>query len=325
MTLIAKSVAILLLLTMLAVAGFVAANWAPDMPAAEVEAKWATPPSQFVQIAGQRVHYRDEGPRDDPSPLVFVHGFGSSLHAWEGWTARLRERRRVVSFDLAGFGLTGPALDSQYGLDRDVALLFGVMDALGISRAVVGGNSLGGAVAWRAALARPERVERLILVDAGGYGTPSTSRPLGLALTQWKPVRAVLENLMPRWLVREGWENISGDPARVTDAMVTRSVELTLRDGNRGALLDRVASPRGPSQAERITEITQPTLIVWGGRDRLIPVDDARRFAADIKGSTLVVFDDLGHAPEEEDAARTVAAVERWLGATAGDPASAVR
>jgi pimeloyl-ACP methyl ester carboxylesterase len=109
-------------------------------------------------------------------------------------------------------------------------------------------------------------------------------------------------------------QNIYGDPGKVTQEQIDRSVELTQRAGNRRALLERAQQRRTGILAERIPELKLPTLILWGGRDRLIPPDDAERFHRDIAGSTLVVFDDLGHAPEEEDPARTVAAVKQFLG-----------
>jgi pimeloyl-ACP methyl ester carboxylesterase len=95
--------------------------------------------------------------------------------------------------------------------------------------------------------------------------------------------------------------------------MIERSFELTAREGNRRALIDSVNQRSASTGFERIRELKLPTLIVWGGRDRLIPPDDAERFHRDIEGSVLAVFDDLGHAPEEEDPVRTVAAVKRFL------------
>lgn len=88
--------------------GGVAANWAPDKPLSVLAARWATPPSTFGQILGMQVHLRDEGPRDDPTPIVLIHGTSASLHTWEGWVAALKDDRRVITFDLPGFGLTGP-------------------------------------------------------------------------------------------------------------------------------------------------------------------------------------------------------------------------
>jgi pimeloyl-ACP methyl ester carboxylesterase len=258
------------------------------------------------------VHLRDEGPRDDPAPIVLLHGMGSSLHAWEGWAAALKGKRRVISFDLPGYGLTGPAPDRRYGRERDTAFVVAVLDKLGVERAVLGGNSLGAGVSVRTALAHPSRVAALILVD-GGYRAASTSMPIGLRLLETPGINWVLSHTLPRFLVEQGMRNVWGDPGKITPEMVDRAVALTQREGNRRAFIDRF-SQRQPAAPPRLADIKVPTLILWGGRDRLVPLDAARALNREIAGSTLVVFDDLGHAPEEEDPARTVAAVKRFLG-----------
>jgi pimeloyl-ACP methyl ester carboxylesterase len=286
----------------------------PDRSVAELRPRWGAPPSIFLDIEGMPVHVRDEGPRDDASPIVLLHGFGSSLHAWDGWAAALRDKRRVVRLDLPGFGLTGPTHDHVYNLERDIRVILAVLDRLRIARGVIGGNSLGGAVAWRMALAHPARVDKLILVDAGGYPPLATSIPIGMRILRFSALSWLMQNTLPRVLVEQGFRNVFGDPSRVTPEMIERSIELTSREGNRRAILDR-GSQRTPSTAyERIPELKLPTLIVWGGRDRLIPPEFAERFHRDIAGSVLVIFDDLGHAPEEEDPVRTVVAVKKFLG-----------
>ena len=302
-----------LLAVVVAGAVFIAANWVPERSLAELKPRWGGPPSIFLDIEAMGVHVRDEGPRDDASPIVLLHGFGSSLHAWDGWAQALRDKRRVVRLDLPGFGLTGPTPDGVYGLERDMRVTLAVLDKLGIARVVLGGNSLGGAVAWRAALAHPARIEKLILVDAGGYPERSLSVPIGMRLLRMPGILWWMQNTLPRSLVEQGLRNTFGDPDRVTPEMVDRAFDLNSRAGNRLALFDRVAERTGKSPFERIRELTLPTLIVWGGRDRLIPPDAARRFHRDIAGSVLAIFDDLGHAPEEEDPVRTVAAVKRFL------------
>jgi pimeloyl-ACP methyl ester carboxylesterase len=296
---------------------FITANWAPERSVAELKTRWAPPPSTFIDALGMQVHVRDEGPREDPSPIVLLHGTGSSLHAWESWARALVPRRRVIRFDLAGFGLTGPSPDGTYSLDDDVRLVVVMLDKLGVRRCVLGGNSLGGAIAWRTALAHPARVEKLILVDAGGYPPHPTSIPLGFRLARLARLPLVsmpLEHTLPRSLVEQGFRSVYGDPEKVTQEQIDRSVELTQRAGNRRALLARAAQRRTGILAERIPELKLPTLILWGGNDRLIPPEDAERFHREIFGSTLVIFEDLGHAPEEEDPARTVAAVKQFLG-----------
>ena len=293
---------------------FIAANWAPERSVADLQRRWAPPPSTFIDVAGLKVHLRDEGPRNDQSPIVLLHGSGSSLHAWDGWADVLKRERRVIRFDLAGFGLTGPSPDGRYSPEADVRLVIAVLDKLGVAHCVLGGNSLGGAVAWRTALAEPERVDKLILVDAGGYPSQPTSMPIGVRLLRMPIPPALLEHTLPRFLVEQGFHNIYGDPSKVTQEQIERSIELTQREGNRRALLDRARQRKPNRMADHIADLKQPTLILWGGRDRLIPPEDAKRFHRDIAGSKLVIFDDLGHAPEEEDPARSVAAVREFLG-----------
>jgi pimeloyl-ACP methyl ester carboxylesterase len=306
---IAGVLAFLLLL----IVAFIAANWAPERSLAELRGRWAPAPSLFVDVAGLNVHMRDEGPADDPTPVVLLHGTGSSLHAWDGWVEALKETRRVIRFDLPGFGLTGPSPARIYTLDNDARVVIALLDRLAIKRCVIGGNSLGGAVAWRTALAHPCRVEKLILVDAVGYPDHSISVPIGYRLAQMPALTWLLKNTLPRSLVKQGLHNIFGDPKRVTQEMIDRAVDLNQREGNRQALVERLRQRRPSALCKRIPELTVPTLILWGGRDRLIPPDDAKRFHRDIAGSTLVIFDDLGHAPEEEDPVRTVEAVKRFL------------
>jgi pimeloyl-ACP methyl ester carboxylesterase len=226
------------------------------------------------------MHVRDEGPRDDLSPIVLLHGSGSSLHAWEGWVAALKAQRRVITLDLPGFGLTGPSPDGVYTVDNDVRVVVALLDKLGVARCVLGGNSLGGAVAWRAALAHPSRVDKLILVDAGGYPSHSTSIPLGFRLARMPVVSWLLQHTLPRFLVVQGMRNVFGDPAKVTPEMVDRAVELTQREGNRRAFIERARQRSSASLAGRIAELKLPTLVMWGGRDRLIPPDDAAHSTA---------------------------------------------
>ncbi len=304
---------------------------APDLPVQSLVARWAPPPSDFIDVRGQIVHLRDEGPRDDPLPVVLVHGTSASLHTWEGWVRALRGQRRVVTFDLPGFGLTGP-FAGQYPRDdyRGEAytrFVLDLLDTLMLPRVVLGGNSLGGEVAWRVAAAAPQRVERLLLVDAAGPAFTPQELPLGFVVARLPLVSRATEWLLPRSLVAQSVASVYGDPSRVTPALVDRYFELALREGNRRALRLRLQAQVPGAGAEGIARVRQPTLILWGGRDRLIPPAVGQRFVQLIAGSRLVVFDELGHVPQEEDAARSVAPVMDFLGlrppAAAAAPAAA--
>lgn len=301
------------LLALVALTATAAWNWAPDRPVAQLKPRWALPPSQFVALDGMQVHLRDQGPRDDPTPIVLLHGTSASLHTWEGWVAALQNKRRVISLDLPGFGLTGPFPDGDYRMAHYSAFLANVLDLLQVPRAVVAGNSFGGQLAWQFALDHPQRVERLVLVDAAGYPRNATSIPIGFRLAQIPALAPLMDNLLPRAMIEASLRNVYGDPGQVSDELIDRYYELTLRAGNRQALRQRFTQADGGSGYTRIAELNVPTLIIWGGRDQLIPPVNAERFQRDIEGSRVVLFDDLGHVPQEEDPARTVAVLQTFL------------
>jgi pimeloyl-ACP methyl ester carboxylesterase len=297
----------------LLVAGYVALNWAPDRTVEELRARWAAPPSEFIELNGLRVHVRDEGRRDDPVPIVLLHGTSDSLHTWSGWVRALEQDRRVIRVDMPGFGLTGPTPDGDYSIEAYTRFAIAVLDHYGLDHSVLGGNSFGGWVAWETALAAPGRVDALVLVDAAGYAFESRSVPIGFRVAKIPVLNRLVDSVLPRSLVESSVRSVYGDPSRVTPELVDRYYELTLREGNRAALVQRFSqAPLGLNES-RIREVRVPTLILWGGRDGLIPVEYGGLFNRDIAGSQLVVFDDLGHVPQEEDPARTVAAVRSFL------------
>jgi len=298
---------------LLLVAGFTAMNWAPDRPVSELAARWAEPPSTFIDVAGMRVHVRDEGLRDDPVPIILLHGTSASLHTWDGWVRELEQDRRVIRVDMPGFGLTGPTPDGDYTIAAYVRFATAVLDHFGIEHCVLAGNSFGGWVAWETALAQPGRVNALILVDSAGYAIRSQSVPIAFRIAQIPALNRLMEVTLPRSMIESSVRNVYGHPDKVTPELVDRYYEITLRQGNRRSLVQRfVQAPLGIDE-ERIKELRVPTLILWGGRDRLIPLEYAGLFNRDIAGSELVVFDDLGHVPQEEDAARTVGAAKAFL------------
>jgi len=310
---LARSIAVLAGLVALLSVGVLVLGWEPDRPVGELAQRWAQPPSQFVGIAGVQAHVRDEGRRDDPMPVVLLHGTSASLHTWDGWVELLQPERRVVRVDLPGFGLTGPAADSDYRIERYVGFTTQLLDTLGIERCVLAGNSFGGWVVWETALAHPDRVGALVLVDSAGYLLTSQSVPLGFRLAQVPLLSGLMESVLPRSVVESSLRNTYGDPSRVTAALVDRYFELTLRAGNRAALAQRFAAGRHSQNPERLRDLRIPTLILWGGRDRLIPPQFGQRFHDDIAGSQLVMFPGLGHVPHEEDPRATAAAALAFL------------
>lgn len=301
----------------------IATSWAPDRPVSELTSRWAQPPSLFLDVAGLRAHVRDEGPRDDPTPIVLLHGTSDSLHTWGGWTEALARERRVIRVDLPGFGLSGPTPDGDYRVERYVGFVRALLDTLGVHRFVVVGNSFGGWVAWETALAHPDRVAALVLVDSAGYPLESQSVPIGFRVARVPGLNRLLRSVLPRDMIDSSVRNTYGDPSRVTEELVDRYYELTLREGNRAALPQRFAAGRWAADPGRIRRLQLPTLVLWGGRDRLIPLHYGEQFHRDIAGSELVVFPELGHVPQEEDPEATVAAVRRFLSRLEPDAADA--
>ncbi len=306
-----RAAGILLMLAAL----LVAASKAPDRSLESLVPRWAPPPSDFVDVDGLLVHYRDQGPSGDPLPIVLIHGTSASLHTWEGWANELARTRRVISFDLPGFGLTGPypnQADGDYRDERYVAFTRQLLARLGVGRAIVAGNSLGGAIAWQLALADPDRVAGLVLVDAAGHDFVPESEPLGFRIAQLPVLREGMRWVLPRRAIESSVVNVYGNPARVRGETVDRYYELTLREGNRRALTQRLEQ-RAPGPVARLAEIRVPTLILWGEQDRLIPPCWGQAFHQAMPGSRLVTFPALGHVPQEEDPAATLAALRDWL------------
>jgi len=321
-----RAFGILLMLTALVVT----LTHAPDRSVESLVPRWAPPPSDFMDLRGQLVHYRDEGPKNDPVPLVLIHGTAASLHTWQGWVGGLHGRKRVITFDLPGFGLTGPFTGGyprdDYRADTLARFTLDFLDALHVQRFAIGGNSLGGEVAWRVAARAPERVDRLILVDATGYAFVPEHIPVGFQVARIPVFNRVSEFLTPRTVVEESVKDVYGDPSRVTGALVDRYFEMMTREGNRRALNLRLRQIDSDLAPERIRTLKLPTLILWGAKDRLVPPANAEHFHQDIAGSQLVVLPGLGHVPQEEDAQASMVPVRTFLGldAAASAPAAPV-
>lgn len=287
---------------------------ARDIPYPMLEQRYASESSRYLQTPeGVRVHYRDEGPRDAPV-LVLVHGFSASLHAWEPWVARLSDTYRCISLDLPGHGLTRTPDGYDLSTAGNVAVVDAVAEQLGVERFVIAGNSMGGGVAWAYALAHPQNVRGLVLVDAAGW--PSAEKgdkpPLAFVLLRNPVGRALLRNLNPRPLAEPGLKAAYGDEALVTPALVDRYVDFALAPGRRAQLTSRTP-PRAQTDPKVFATIAAPTLVMHGEDDGVIPLSAGEGFAGAIPGARLIAYPGVGHVPMEQIPDRTVADLEAFL------------
>lgn len=284
-----------------------------DIPVEELKEKYAQEPSQFVSIDGMNAHYRDEGNPQDSLPIVLIHGTGSSLHTFDDWTKELTKTRRVVRMDLPGFGLTGPFPDGNYSIDRYAEYIKAFLDSQQIKACVLGGNSLGGRVSWNFTVKYPEMVDRLILIDASGYPLKAKSVPIAFKIAAIPVLNKVLKYVTPKFMARSSVENVYVDKSKVTDELVDRYFELTLREGNRQGLVDRVTMSYVPDAYQSIKTIQQPTLLLWGDQDLLVPVEIAEQFQEDLPNDTLVLIKNCGHVPMEESPMESLIPVLTFL------------
>lgn len=268
--------------------------------------------THYVELDGARIRVREQGPTDAPT-IVLLHGFTMSLESWDGWAERLDDRYRVVRYDLLGHGMSGPDALERYSPDERVEVLRRLLDALGIERATLGGNSFGGLVAWRFAARYPERVARLILVDPGAYSINGvTEQPVPVP----EAMRAYLLTVPPAGLDASA-RLIFADPSRLPEGRLAQIREMMTRPGNGEAFVAHLEEFTLPDPDADLARIAAPTLILWGEEDRIIPLEQANRLAAAIPNARLVTYPGVGHAPQEEIPAESVADVEAFLGETA--------
>lgn len=288
----------------------------PDTDPAEMRAKYGGPPSQFVDLDnGLTVHVRDEGPRDAPA-IILLHGSNADLHTWQEWVRLLGQDYRIIRFDQIGHGLTGPAPDGDYSTAAFVETVDQVASSLGLERFILGGNSMGGQIAMAYAITHPDRLDGLILVDAGGapQSDEGGSGNIGFTIARMPVVNQLMTQITPRPIIERSLSQSVSNQAVVTPQAVDRYWELLRYPGNRGATLARFGQPAEAFTDAQVARVTVPTLIIWGEDDALIPFSSAAWFAKNLPESSIVSYPGIGHLPMEEAPARSANSVREWLG-----------
>jgi len=258
--------------------------------------------SHFADIDGVRIHYQEKG---TGTPLVLIHGYSSSTYSWKDVLEPLAKTFHVIAVDLKGFGFSAKP-DGDYTRRAQAVLVTHLLEHLKIGKAWLCGNSMGGEVALNVALANPERVAGLILVDSAGVEVSgSGSLAPGYLLIPVVGRLLIALSLTSDKLVREGLEKSFYDDTKVTPERVANYyLPLKTRGGQLAALRARTQFAMFPVEAE-LGKILVPTLILWGDQDQLIPLAAGYKLSSLITDSKLIVFDRCGHLPQEEMPART--------------------
>lgn len=283
--------------------------WTPDKSRAALEAKYLRSPSDLIEVAGMRLHVRDDGPKNAPA-VIMLHGFGSSLHTWEPWARALQDAYRVVRFDLPGSGLSQPDPSGIYTDTRTMEVLNALMERLAIAKATIVGNSIGGRIAWEFAVKYPERVTKLVLVSPDGFaskGFEYGKKP------EVGPMVRLMRYVLPKPFLRMNLAPAYGDPSKLTAETVDRYYDLMLAPGVRDALLARMEQTVLENPEPQLKRIRIPVLLIWGEKDAAIPFRNAADYQRNLPDVTLASFPQLGHVPQEEAPAVSLEPVRAFL------------
>jgi len=288
----------------------------PNIPYAKLEAKYASKSSKYVDLpGGVRAHYRDEGNPAGPV-ILLLHGYGDSSFSWDGWSRVLGDRYRIVILDLPGHGLTRTPKGYRATSDGYVALVEDFAAKVGLKTFALGGNSMGGGISWRYALAHPERLDALILDAAAGWPSPAKGPPpLAFRILGHPIGRAVLKTIDNKPLIRQGVRGQVGDPTVITDAFIDRWADLQRGPGHRDILMSIDLGSASGATPETVARITTPTLVLHGEIDPILSVEGGRKFAQHIPGAKLITYPGVGHLPQVEIPDRSAKDVADFLGA----------
>ena len=283
--------------------------WTPDKDRAALEPIYLNAPADMIDVAGTRLHVRDSGPKTAPA-VIFLHGFGASLHTWEPWATALAKDLRVIRIDLPGSGLSLPDPTGDYSDKRSLQIINALMDNLGLARASLVGHSIGGRIAWTFAGTYPARVDKLVLVAPDGFSSPGFEYGKAPEVPMMVKLMSVA---LPKALLTMSLKPAYANPDVMTDALATRYHDMMLAPGSRDALLARMTQTVLVDPLPILKKITAPTLLVWGEQDAMIPFANSNDYLKAIAGARLVSFKGVGHLPHEEAPDQSVDAVRSFL------------
>jgi len=292
--------------------------WVPVPPlrGTQPPEQLADPDSRFVDVDGLKVHYKMAG--QGQPVMVLLHGFGASLFSWRKVLAPLGQFGTVIAFDRPAFGLTERPLpgdwtgENPYTVEAQVRLTLGLLDQLGVQRAILVGNSAGGTIAMLTAVRYPERVQALVSPAVyGGGGAPGWVRPL-YAFPQVRRLGplfvrfalARLEGSLP-----SAWH----DPSKIGPEVWEGYKKPLQVDNWDRAFWEFLVAGRPLDLEKQLDRLTLPALVITGDDDRWVPTAQSVRLAGELPNADLVVVPECGHVTQEEKPAAFMAAAGHFL------------
>lgn len=267
--------------------------------------------SQFVEINGQEVHYKDEG--EGPA-IILLHGIAGSLFIWDKWTQQLKKSYRVIRPDLPAFGLTGKPNDNNFSMEYYTKFVVDFANKLGLNNFYLGGHSTGGQIAYETAALIPDRISALALVAPTGFSKINNNALSATFRLAFKTFgKEHITWITSRYLLKKHLKQLYFKQEMVTDELIDKYLNNLLREGNRQSFFDFLNKNHKISSV-RIGEIVTPTLILWGESDKIIPVSDAGKFKSIITNIRLITYPEVGHFPFDEFDAASCTDLMDFLG-----------
>lgn len=263
--------------------------------------------SQFINVNGRMLHYEKYG---SGKPVILVHGFAGSIYTWRHVIPLLAQGYTVYALDLPGFGLSDKSPEASYDLQSQARALMDFVNALQLPSASLAGHSMGGVIVGIAAAEAPQKVDKLIIIDAGFYhgGPPGFLKHLVF------PLNVVMARAFYTKVARsKSLLNSYYNKALVTDELLDNYLR-PARTPNAAAALAHMMNTSAADSYEGIsTRITTPTLLIWARQDKPIPLSDGERLHQEIRGSQFLIIDDAGHMVQEEKPKEVAAAIRQFV------------
>ena len=284
-----------------------------DISVDDLKIAYTNEHSKFMEIDGMQVHYRDEG---TGFPIVLIHGTASSLHTWNEWTEELKKNYRIIRMDLPAFGITGPNETGDYSIKSYTNFLDKFLTKINVEKFYLAGNSLGGNIAWNYTAEHPEKVEKLILVDASGLPT-NKEQPAIFKMAKTPVLNSLFLYVTPKFFIKKNMKEVYADENKITDELVTRYHKMALRVGNRQAFIDRAKMDfklDSKANLDKLKSIQTPTLLIWGANDNWIPLKSVGiKMDSVLPNSKLVVLENSGHVPMEENPEESLVILKKFI------------